>query len=202
MLPARPMAGTLDNLIQHYGLIMVAIGAGAEGEAATILGGALAKHGLFSPYAAGLAAFIGAVIADNVLFQMARRHRNGRFVTRVRQKPLFTRAVDLVDRYPIACCVLFRFVYGLRIVGPVTIGLSRIPTARFVAIELLAAAIWASLFTTLGYLFGRVVDAWLRAAITPHRLALVIGIAALIGSGIAYRRRRRSMARETLTPRL
>lgn len=194
------MAGTLDALIQHYGVVMVAIGAGAEGEAATIIGGALAKHGLFSPYAAGLAAFVGAIVADNLLFQTARRNRDGRFVARMKAKPVFARAVELVDRYPIASCLLFRFVYGLRVVGPVTIGLSRIPTMRFVALELLAAAIWASLFTTLGFVFGRVVEAWLREAVTPHRLALVIGLAALIGSGIAYRKRRRIALEATGAP--
>lgn len=50
--------------------------------------------------------------------------------------------------------LLFRFAYGLRAVAPVTIGASRLPTWLFVPLNIVAAILWGSLLTGLGYLTG------------------------------------------------
>ena len=47
-----------------------------------------------------------------------------------------------------------RFVYGLRIIGPIVIGVCDVPLWRFAVFNMLGAAIWAPLVGGLGYLFG------------------------------------------------
>lgn len=43
-----------------------------------------------------------------------------------------------------------RFMYGLRILGPIVIGVSDVPAWRFVLFNAIGAAIWALLITALG----------------------------------------------------
>ena len=47
-----------------------------------------------------------------------------------------------------------RFMYGLRIIGPIAMGTGGVSPWRFVRYNVLGAAIWAPLVGGLGYLFG------------------------------------------------
>lgn len=59
-----------------------------------------------------------------------------------------------------------RFALGLRSVLPVAIGLSGLPAGRFFLLNILSAAIWASLVAGLGWSFGALIT---RHAAELHR---------------------------------
>jgi len=74
-------------------------------------------------------------------------------------------------------------MYGLRIVGPVVIGMSAVPAIRFLAFNLIGAALWANLIAGIGYLFGHSLQ-WLLADMAGYEAAavvLILLIAVLIG---------------------
>lgn len=47
-----------------------------------------------------------------------------------------------------------RFAYGLRIAGPLLIGMSTMPARRFAALNALGAMLWAGVVGGIGWLFG------------------------------------------------
>ena len=53
------------------------------------------------------------------------------------------------DRHPTLFVFAFRFLYGLRTVSPVAIGTTRLPTARFMALNGTAALVWATMLSLL-----------------------------------------------------
>jgi membrane protein DedA with SNARE-associated domain len=62
--------------------------------------------------------------------------------------------LDTLERHPTAFILGFRFLYGLRTVSPVAVGTSEVSQARFLALNALAATLWAALFTAIGYGIG------------------------------------------------
>ncbi|TZG26352.1 DedA family protein [Sphingomonas montanisoli] len=165
------MAG-LDHLLE-YGAWAIALGAGFEGETAAIAGGVMAHRGILTPVEAWLAIAFGAFTADELFFLLGRRFRDRPFVQRARQKPAFAKAIGFVERYPNAYVLLFRFLYGLRMVSPIAIGLTQMRWRRFATLNVIAALIWSAIFVTIGYLFGPAVDR-LLASLAPYKTELMI----------------------------
>ena len=144
----------MEDIILRYGVVAIFLGAGIEGEPFALAGGVLAHRHWLSPYTAGLAAVGGSCLIDQFWFHLSRHFRQSRIVQRVTRRPAFARSLDLIERHPVWFVLLFRFAYGLRAVAPVAIGSSRLPTGLFVPLNMAAAIVWGSLFTTLGYLLG------------------------------------------------
>ena len=87
---------------------------------------------------------------------------------------------------------MIRFMYGFRIIGPILLGMGRVPSWKFMVYNFIGAAIWAPLIAGIGYLFGEVVESVLhdvkRIELWLFGAIIVIGIA---GFAIAHWRRRR-----------
>jgi membrane protein DedA with SNARE-associated domain len=148
------MFANFEHLIRLYGGLAIFLGAALEGEAAVTTGGFLAHRNLVDPYVAAACAFAGSFAADQLVFFLARYHRENRFVVRFRARPAFARALKFIERRPLVFCTAFRFIYGMRIAGPMAIGVSQVPARLFVVLNAISAAIWASTFTYIGYRFG------------------------------------------------
>lgn len=144
----------MEDLIAHYGLIAIALGSGIEGEPFALAGGVLAHRHWLPPYAAVLAAILGSFMVDQMWFLLSRNFRQSRAVQAVIHRPAFRRSLALIERNPARFVLMFRFAYGLRAVTAVAVGCSRMPLRRFLPINLLAATLWGSIFTTLGYALG------------------------------------------------
>ena len=79
-----------------------------------------------------------------------------------RLDPVFERADVLIERYHEVLIVVVRFLYGLRTVGPMAMGMSAVLAWRFVLFNALGAAIWAVCIGSTGYLFGQALELWLH----------------------------------------
>ena len=81
-------------------------------------------------------------------------------------------------------------MYGLRVAGPLLLGVSHVlPPLRFAALNLIVALLWATLIGGAGYLFGRVSEMLLLDA--KRYEAALLGVLLLVGMGFwAYRRLR------------
>lgn len=174
-------------MIARYGLIALAAGAGIEGETVVIAGGLLAHQRYFPLAGAMAAAAAGSFVADQIFFMLGRNFRNRAWVRRVRKRPLFDRALGMLERHPIGFIFAFRFMYGFRTISPIAIGTTGISARLFVIVNLVSAIVWGIAFTTIGYLFGHGLEA-LIGRLLPDRhvililAAIVIAIAALVGA--------------------
>jgi membrane protein DedA with SNARE-associated domain len=181
---------SLPTLLADYGYIAVFIGCLLEGETILLLAGFAAQQGLLSlPLVVGLA-FVGGTLGDQIFFFVGRRY--GKVL--LARFPSFTGAAQRVNRlllrYHAWLIVGVRFMYGLRIAGPVVIGMSEVPRLRFLGFNMLGAAIWAALITAIGYVFGQSLS-WLLADLAQYEelgVVLIIAIAIVISLGHRLRK--------------
>ena len=169
----------MEQIVLHYGVIAIFLGAGIEGEPFALAGGILAHRDWLHGWVAAGAASTGAAAIDQLWFHLSRRFRNNRRIRAIAARPGVARCRALLERYPVGFVLLFRFAYGLRAVAPVAIGLSNVSAWLFVPVDLLAAAAWGSGFTALGFLMGAPFE---RA---EQRYGPEIGLAAIAISALA-----------------
>ena len=185
------MSFDLHQLIEHYGALGVGLGGAIEGESAVVIGGAIARQGLFNPWWAALAAFIGAWVSCQLFFLAGRTQRERKFVHKIVDKPLFARALKMIDRHPRLFCFGFRFIYGFRVVGPVAISMSHVRARDFALLQLFSAAIWGPGLVWLGYAFGKELMGLVRLLFTPLHAAIAAAVGiCLVLAWMQWRRRR------------
>ncbi|QLH63032.1 DedA family protein [Serratia symbiotica] len=150
----------LAHYITQYGYWALFIGCLAEGETLTLLGGIAAHDGLLHwPWVIAVVAFDGT-LGDQLLYFVGRRYE-GQVISRLKsQEKHLARARSLIARHPVLFVIGVRFMYGLRIIGPVLIGASRLPPAHFVPLNILGAILWATLFVMLGYFGGQAIESF------------------------------------------
>jgi len=148
----------IAELIEAYGYWAVLFGTLLEGESVLLLAGFAAHRGYLDlATVMGIAVF-GSFIGDQGWFFLG-RYRGAKFLSRF---PRFNERVAYAQaklaRYHTPLILAVRFLYGLRIVLPFTLGMSSIPTIRFQALNLIGAVLWSVAIAALGYLFGNTVE--------------------------------------------
>jgi membrane protein DedA with SNARE-associated domain len=170
----------INSLVSQYGYAALVLGSLAEGETVTLLGGVAAHQGLLKFWLVVVSVALGGMIGDQVLYLLGRRF-GGRLLRRFkRHKGKIRSAQRLIQRRPYLFVIGTRFMYGFRVIGPLLIGASRLPPKIFLPLNILGAAIWSLLFTSLGYVGGEVIGPWLHS-LNQHLkhwiwLALAVGL--------------------------
>jgi membrane protein DedA with SNARE-associated domain len=146
-------------LLAEYGYLAVFIGAFLEGETILLLAGLAAHEGHLSlPLVLGIA-FVAGAAGDQAFFWAGRAW--GPLISR--RFPSFGekthRVRELMHRFDAALIVGIRFMYGLRIAGPVAMGAMGVKPLRFAVFNLIGAAIWAPVVGGLGYVFAHAIEA-------------------------------------------
>ncbi len=175
-----------EQFVTDYGIAAVLIGSGVEGETVAFLGGVLAHKGVFPYWQAALAAAVGSFLADQILFYLGRYASGVKAVKRLTAKPAMTRVTSWLEKHPNAFIFCFRFIYGIRTISPVAIGLSSISPLRFFAINLVSAATWGTVITAVGYGLGQAVETLIGRLGLGHHMAVAIIPALVIIAAIAF----------------
>jgi membrane protein DedA with SNARE-associated domain len=174
----------LSELLHSYGYALIFVGTLAEGETLLMLGGYFAHQGYLHLGAVILTAFVGAVCGDQLFFHVGRHHAKrllGRF-PKLRDK--VNVALHRIENHQVKVVLSMRFLWGLRIALPIALGLSNMRARRFVWLNLVSAAVWASVFAIAGYGAGELLhqleadlhryEKWIAAALI---LAAVVALA-------------------------
>jgi membrane protein DedA with SNARE-associated domain len=148
-----------------------------------------------------LIAFAGSALGDQIYFFLGRRYGRailGRFP---RWQPRAARVDALLRRFQAPLIVVLRFLYGLRTVGPIAVGMSHVTTLRFILFDMLGALIWAPLVASVGYLFGSALEL-LLADVRRYEEAALWGFA-LMGAAVwvGYRLRERRKPGKEAAPK-
>jgi membrane protein DedA with SNARE-associated domain len=183
----------INALLVNYGYWAVFIGCLLEGETILILGGLAAHQTSLRVVDVILIATLGGMLGDQILFWTG-RYFGPRILPRLhRQQATIDRVSGLIERYPMASVFSVRFLYGMRLIGPLVIGASRLSPLRFSAINLLGAAVWATLFVMAGYWAGEALQN-LLGNLKPYRLPIFIGVV-VIAAVVALFRHHRAKVR-------
>ena len=149
------MQDTLIQLLQEYGYIVLFFWSILEGELGLIMAGIMCHTGHmnlgFSIFIAGLGGFVG----DQIYFYIGRYSKKHihRKLRHHRRKFAIAHLLLQKNGWPI---IFFqRYMYGLRTIIPMSIGLTRYSAKKFAFINLLSAWVWAAITVMLAYIFGK-----------------------------------------------
>lgn len=142
------------EFVQNWGYWFMAFGSLLEGETFLIIAGIASSNGLLHMYWLIGLATAGAMVHDVTLFSVSRF--GGRRI--LNKLPKLKSKVEIVtnkvERLDYWLILFFRFGYGIRVIIPIAIGLTRIPMGKFVLFGFLGALIWSTTFIIAGYFFG------------------------------------------------
>ena len=150
-----------ESLIREYGYWLVFGGSLLEGETITALSGYAAHRGFLTLPLVFLVAFLGAAIGDQFWFQLGRYRGRAMIDSRPEWKAGVSRIEGWFERWDVWLILVFRFLYGMRILGAVVFGAGKISTLRFTIFNCLGAVIWVSAIAGGGYLLGAAMQALL-----------------------------------------
>lgn len=183
-----------QELLQTYGYWAILLGTFLEGETIVILAGVLVAGGQMSFEGVSACAFLGSFLSDQLMFSLGKYKGNSILARFPKLDKKREKVSKLLQKYDTFLILGFRFVYGIRNVTPIVLGLSNIRHWRFLVLNLIGALVWAVSFTASGYYFGHVIDNILRI----FGLSVLIGIVcvALLTAAILFfiRRRKRMPA--------
>ena len=123
-----------------------------------LLAGFAAHRGLLHLPTVMLLAFVASTLGDQMFFWIGRRFGSRLFARFPRLAAQAPRVQGLLDKYHAPLILGIRFMYGLRIAGPVAMGALHVPALRFAALNLIGAALWSVLVAWLGYQFGNLLE--------------------------------------------
>lgn len=172
------MSADMNALITAHGYWALFVGCLAEGETLTLLAGIAAHEGLLHYGWVLLVAASGGALGDIILFFLGRYYGNTILHRFKRHQEKIAATHRLIQRYPSLFVIGVRFMYGLRIIGPLIIGTSHLRPATFLLLNSIGAILWATLFVSLGYLSGQIITPWLQMHGHPgkHLLWLLLAI--------------------------
>ncbi|WP_173061158.1 DedA family protein [Sulfurimicrobium lacus] len=149
----------ISAFVASYGYFAVFAGTLLEGETILVAAGFAAHRGLLDWPVVVMVAIAGATLGDQLAFLVGRMKGEvliQRFPALAQRKP---RIHELLSRHDAIFILTVRFLYGLRIAGPLILGSSRVPLLRFSLLDLTGATLWAVVVSGAGYLFGFAINA-------------------------------------------
>lgn len=145
------------EFIKDWGYVAVFLGALVEGESIILTASALAYAGFLNIYIVAVVAFFSTIFAEQTCYLIGRHYGPSLFDRFPRLKPAANKAFSILKRIDVWFILTCRFIYGIRTVSPLVIGAAQIPIKKFIPLNILAAAIWASISCAGGYYLGEVI---------------------------------------------
>jgi len=182
-----PVVG-LENkfvyLLKEYGYIILLAWGMLEGEAGLIMAGLLSHTGDMNLYIAIFVAGLGGFAGDQVYFYIGRFNKEYVHKKFKGQRRKFAFAHLLLKKHGWPIIFIQRYMYGMRTIIPISIGLTRYDAKMFALINIFSAWCWAALTIVPVWYFGNeilVVLDWAK-----HHWYFAIPIAVSFGGSIVY----------------
>lgn len=179
------------TMLSRYGYKVVLIWTFLEGETIVILAGMFAEKLHLDPWLIAFYAFCGSFLSDQVMFSLGKY--KGESV--LRYFPRVARNVDkagrLFKKYDTILILGFRFVYGVRNVTPILLGISGVSHLKFFILNFIGATVWALSFSFGGFYAGKAFMTVMDHV--GHGIFYVLLAALVAGGLIWFIRARRSV---------
>ena len=191
----------LREYLETHGYLVLFVWTFIEGEAGLIMAGFLAFEGYMNIFGVMLTALAGSFCGDQFYFFVGRLKGPLllKLFTPIARK--FRKALCLIEKYGTFVAFISRYTYGFRIILPIILGMTNMPSLRFLWLNLLSALSWAIIFSLAGYLFGKSASLFVED-VEKYEPYLMLALAALIGcmwfSHFFHARWRRREARSRL----
>src|SRR5271166_2004981 len=167
-MAAQPLPGILANLapvLDHYGYLAVGgfvaledFGVPVPGETILIAAAVYAGAGRLNIFVLALIAVLAAIVGDNIGYAVgyfggrALVLRFGKYVRLTSER--LDKAEGFFRRYGGVVVAGARFIEGLRQANGIVAGTVRMHWLKFLAFNALGAALWVTVWASIGYLAG------------------------------------------------
>lgn len=182
----------IAQLVQQFGYLAIAVGSFLEGEAVLLAGSFAASQGYLELALVFPIAAIASFFGDLPYFFAGRRYGD----TVMERFPALHchkgRLENLLHRHHVLMVLTLRFLYGVRIPGLLTLGMSALPAWRFLVLNFFGALIWAAGICAVGYGAGRVITQFFESMDSTEQTFMVMLV--LVGSLMCAVLLRRKMA--------
>ncbi|HEX2966635.1 MAG TPA: DedA family protein [Syntrophorhabdaceae bacterium] len=167
---------SLETIISTFGYPAVLLGTFVEGETVLILAGFLAHQHYMSLPAVMICAFIGSFVSDQLYFYIG--YLKGQKIIKKRKEWIKAsgKISSLFQRHSSLVILGFRFALGFRMITPLILGATNVSPLYFLILNLMSAALWAVVVSSLGFAFGRAIEA-IIGDIKKYELLLIISLA-------------------------
>lgn len=142
-------------LLRDYGYYVILVWTFLEGETIVIIAGMFSGRLGLNPWIIALCAFIGSFLSDQIMFSLGKYKGESVLQRFPRLSANVDKAAALFKKYDIALILGFRFVYGVRNVTPILLGISGVSHRKFFFLNLIGAGVWALTFTFGGLYSGK-----------------------------------------------
>ena len=170
--------------MKEYGYIILFIWSMLEGESGLIMAGLLSHTGDMNLFIAIFVAGLGGFAGDQVYFYIGRFNKKYVYKKLKGQRRKLALAHLLLKKYGWPIIFVQRYMYGLRTVIPISIGLTRYDAKTFALINLISAWCWGALTIVPAWYFGQeilIVIQWAK-----QHWYFAIPLAGTVGGSIYY----------------
>ncbi|TAK61568.1 MAG: DedA family protein [Methylobacter sp.] len=140
--------------LKEYGYVILFLWSILEGEMGLVMGGIMSHTGDMQYFMTIFVAGLGGFTGDQIYFYIGRFNKG--YIQRKlhKQRRKFAIAHLLLKKYGWPIIFMQRYMYGLRTVIPMSIGITKYSAKKFALINLLSAWVWAVITVTPAYLYG------------------------------------------------
>jgi membrane protein DedA with SNARE-associated domain len=184
---------TLDHYLNQYGywavfgaILIESFGMPAPGEATLIAGSLLASQGGLSIFSVVIAAWIAAVVGDNIGYAIGRKGgrplilRYGRYVFITQARLEFTES--FFRKHGGSMVMAARFFPVLRQLNGIVAGIARMSWRSFLLYNALGAAFWVGFWSSMFYLLG---EEAMHYGMTYNQLVMILLALLVAGALVA-----------------
>jgi membrane protein DedA with SNARE-associated domain len=174
--------------LKEYGYVILFLWSILEGEIGLIMGGIMTHTGDMNYFMAIFWAGLGGFTGDQIYFYIGRFNKGLIQRKLHKQRRKFAIAHLLLKKYGWPIIFVQRYMYGLRTVIPMSIGITKYPAKQFAVINLLSAWVWAAITITPAYIYGAEILDALDFAKAHWYFALPIALGFLYGIHYYFRK--------------
>ncbi|MDR2124355.1 MAG: DedA family protein [Desulfovibrio sp.] len=143
------------EMFSEWGYLIIIVWTFLEGETIVVLAGMTAASVGLEPRYIALSAFCGSFTSDQVMFTLGKYKGEAVLNTFPRIAKNMDKAKRLLQKYDTAMILGFRFIYGVRNVTPIMLGISGVSRRKFFLLNAAGAGVWALTFTYGGHYAGQ-----------------------------------------------
>ncbi len=182
--PGANLEEKLVKLLKEYGYIILFVWSIMEGETGLVMAGVMCHTGDMSLPMAIFVAGLGGFVGDQIYFYIGRFNKHYIQELMKKQRRKFALAHLLLKKYGWPVIFVQRYLYGLRTIIPMAIGLTRYSAKKFAVINFISAMVWAAMTIIPAYIFGEEILQIVHWA--KHHWYFALPLALLIAGSISY----------------
>lgn len=176
------MESILENL-STYGYIALFIYSLGGGFLGLIAAGVLSSMGHLSLAITLIVAFLANIIGDILLFLMGRFYKGEIMPYLKKHRRKLALSHILMKRYGNNILILQKFIYGLKTLVPIAVGVTKYRFKKFLIFNIFGAALWVIVFGVGSYMAG---DFFRKVAVSIGENPLLAPITLVVVLCVVY----------------